>query len=74
MSTTETTTEYLLNKYGRLVMSKTEVAHELNLGLSTISKMMVNNIPLPEYKKMSPSKNARVVFPIAGVAEFMSKS
>ena len=62
----------LQHKYNKLALSKSELAQELGMGLSTVSKMMAEGIGLPNYKKIGNAKNSRVLFPLADVAEFLS--
>lgn len=62
----------LQEKYKKSGISKPELAHELNLGLSTISKMMADGYGLPNYKKLGTAKNSRVIFPLINVAEFLA--
>jgi len=62
----------LLKKYGKSAIGKKELAYELNIGVSTLSKRMTEGMNLPNYRKIGDAKNARVIFPIIDVAEFLS--
>lgn len=62
----------LRDTYKKSALSKTELASELGIGLSTVSKMMAEGIGLPNYMKIGTAKNSRVMFPIVDVAEFIS--
>ena len=62
----------LQEKYNKVALSKQELAHELGLGLSTVSKFMSDGIGLPNYKKIGTAKNSRVIFPLINVAEFLA--
>jgi predicted DNA-binding transcriptional regulator AlpA len=62
----------LYEKYGKVALSKQELAKELGMGLSTVSKLMHEGIGLPNYIKVGTAKNARVLFPIDEVANFLS--
>lgn len=64
--------ESLRESYGKSGLSKGELAIELGLGLSTVSKMMADGIGLPNYKKIGTAKNSRVIFPLVDVAEFLA--
>ena len=64
--------ERLETKYKKAVMTKAEVAHELGIGLSTISKLMSEGAPLPIYHKVGMTKNSRVIFPLVDVASFLA--
>ncbi len=68
----QTIYESLRDTYKKLGLSKTELANELGLGLSTVSKMMADGIGLPNYRKIGIAKNARVIFPLVDVAEFLT--
>lgn len=64
--------ESLRETYGKSGLSKVELANELGLGLSTVSKMMADGMGIPNYRKIGEAKNARVIFPLIDVAEFLS--
>ncbi len=64
--------ESLRETYGKSGLSKVELANELGMGLSTVSKMMADGIGLPNYKKIGHAKNSRVIFPLINIAEFLS--
>ena len=68
------TLDALQHKYGKLALSKRELAQELGMGLSTVSKMMAEGMGLPNYKKVGTARNSRVLFPLADVAEFLSNT
>jgi len=62
----------LRETYKKAGLSKSELAKELGIGLSTVSKMMANSIGLPHYIKLGEAKNSRVLFPLVDVANFLS--
>ncbi len=64
--------ESLRDTYKKLGLSKQELANELGMGLSTVSKMMADGIGIPRYRKIGSAKNSRVIFPIVDVAEFLA--
>ena len=64
--------ESLRDTYKKLGLTKQELASELGLGLSTVSKMMADGMGLPHFKKLGTAKNSRVIFPIVDVAEFLA--
>lgn len=70
----KTTLDALQHKYGKLALSKRELAQELGMGLSTVSKMMAEGMGIPNYKKLGTTKNARVVFPLTEVADFLART
>ena len=62
---------YLLNKYGKLGLTRQETAVELGISLSFLDKLLREGVGLPTYKKIGRSKKPRIVFPIDAIAEFM---
>ena len=64
----------LYNKYGFLVISKKELAKEMGIGLSTLSRYIKEGMGLPPYKKLGESKNSKVVFNLRDVASFLSET
>jgi len=72
LNTSTAILQSLQEKYKKVALSKQELANELGLGLSTVSKFMADGIGLPNYKKIGHAKNSRVIFPIVNVAEFLS--
>jgi len=61
-------------KYNRATISKREMAHELNISYSTIDNYLAKGYGTPNYKKLGTAKNAKVVFNIIDVAEFLSQT
>ena len=64
-------TDYLLNKYGRLGISRQETAYELGISLSFLDKLLKEGIGLPNYKKIGKSQKPRIVFPVDAIASYM---
>lgn len=62
---------YLLNKYGKLGLTRQETADELGISLSFLDKLLREGTGLPAYRKIGKSQKPRVVFPIDSVADFM---
>ena len=71
-TSSENTYTYLRKKYNRAVLSKREIAQELNISLSTLDSYMAQGIGLPKYKKLGKAKNARVIFNIYDVAIYLN--
>lgn len=67
-------TDYLLNKYRKLGLSRQETAHELGISLSFLDKLLREGIGLPNYRKIGRSKKPRIVFPIDAISSFMMNS
>lgn len=63
--------DYLLNKYCKLGLTRQETAKELGISLSFLDKLLREGIGLPTYRKIGRSKKPRVIFPVDSVAEFM---
>jgi len=53
-------------------LSKKNLADELDVSISTIDRNIAHNLGLPPYKKLGKSKNAKVIFNIIDVAEFLA--
>ena len=66
--------DYLKGKYKRLLISKYEFAAEMGIGRSTLDLYMAKGVGLPSYKKLGDAKNARVVFNVIDVAEFLAST
>lgn len=66
--------EYLLKKYKRAVISKVEMANELGISSSTLDLYIAKGTGLPNYKKLGKAKNAKVVFNLLDVADYLTKT
>lgn len=64
----------LKERYGRVTISKAEMANELNISYSTIDGYIAKGYGIPNYKKLGTAKNAKVVFNIIDVSEFLSQT
>jgi len=64
----------LLTRYKKVVLNKEELAHELGVSVSAINNCIVKGYGIPEYTKLGHQANARVVFPVVCVAEFLSNT
>jgi len=62
----------LIARYKRASISKAEMANELGVTVYSIDKYMANGLGVPPYKKLGKAKNAKVVFNIIDVAEFLA--
>ncbi len=64
----------LRERYKKSTLSKKEMANELGISYSGIDNMIAKAYGIPPYKKLGKSRNAKVVFPIIGVADFLSQT
>lgn len=64
----------LQNRYQKSSLNKKELAKELSVSVSSVNNSIVKGAGIPEYKKLGDAKNARVVFPIVCVAEYLSNT
>ena len=64
----------LQTRYKRATISKSEMSHELSVSYSTIDGYIAKGYGIPNYKKLGTAKNAKVVFNIIDVAEFLSQT
>jgi predicted DNA-binding transcriptional regulator AlpA len=66
--------KYLNKKYKRAVISKAEMADELGISSSTLDLYIAKGTGLPNYKKLGKAKNAKVVFNLFDVADFLTNT
>ena len=64
----------LKDRYGKATLSKTEMANELGISYSTIDGYISKGYGIPNYKKLGTAKNAKVVFNIIDISEFLSQT
>ena len=64
----------LREQYKRMTISKSEMASELGISNSTLDLYISKGIGLPNYKKLGTAKNAKVVFNLIDVADFLSRT
>lgn len=64
--------EDLKNRYQKSTLNKKELAHELGLSVSAINNYIVKGYGCPAYKKLGDAKNAKVVFPLPAIADYLS--
>ena len=64
----------LQTRYKRATISKRELATELGISYSTIDGYISKGYGIPNYKKLGTAKNAKVVFNIIDVSEFLSQT
>jgi hypothetical protein len=64
----------LQTRYKKSTLSKREMATELGISYSGIDNMIAKCYGIPDYKKLGTAKNAKVVFNIIDVAQFLSQT
>ena len=64
----------LRKKYKRMTISKSEMSNELGISNSTLDLYIAKGIGLPNYKKLGTAKNAKVIFNLLDVAEFLANT
>ena len=64
----------LQTRYKKSTLSKREMATELGISYSTIDGYIAKGYGIPNYKKLGTAKNAKVVFNIIDVSEFLSQT
>ena len=64
----------LKERYQKSTLSKKEMAHELGISYSTIDNYIAKGCGIPNYKKLGTAKNAKVIFSITDIAEFLAKT
>ena len=65
-------TNTLVTKYGKTTLTKKDLCIEMSIGLSTLNAYMKDGIKLPNYKKIGSATNAKVLFNVADVAEYLT--
>ncbi|RUM45484.1 MAG: hypothetical protein DSY46_02855 [Hydrogenimonas sp.] len=73
-TTTKLIYEDLRSRYNKAVISKKELARELGVSLSTIDNYIARGYGIPNYKKLGTAHNARVVFSLIDVANFLAET
>ena len=73
-STAEMIYQDLKSRYNKATLTKKEYSNELGLSVSTIDLYMQKGLGIPNYKKLGTAKNAKVVFSIIDVAEYLSQT
>lgn len=69
----ETILQDLQNRYKKSVLNKQELANEIGMSVGAINNYISKGYGVPKYKKLGPSKNAPVVFPLIYVANYLSE-
>jgi len=64
----------LYKKYDKHTLNKYELSQELGISQSCINSYIAKGYGIPSYLKIGKSKNARVLFNIIDVAEFLSQT
>ncbi len=64
----------LKSRYNKASINKKEIAHELDVSTSTIDLYISKGVGIPNYKKLGTAKNAKVIFNIIDVAEYLSQT
>ena len=71
---TELVYQDLKSRYNKATLTKIELANEFTVSTSTIDLYISKGIGIPNYKKLGTAKNAKVVFNIIDVAEYLSQT
>ncbi len=66
--------EDLKSRYNKATLTKKELAKEFTVSTSTIDLYISKGIGIPNYKKLGTAKNAKVVFNIIDVAEYLTQT
>lgn len=71
---TELVYQDLKSRYNKATLTKKELANEFTVSTSTIDLYISKGIGIPNYKKLGTAKNAKVIFNIIDVAEYLSQT
>ena len=69
---TELVYQDLKSRYNKATLTKKELANEFTVSTSTIDLYISKGIGIPNYKKLGTAKNAKVIFNIIDVAEYLT--
>lgn len=64
----------LADKYGKSVLNKTELSHELGISVSTINNYISKGFGIPNFIKVGKSANGTVIFPVEEIAMFLTNT
>lgn len=64
----------LKTRHQKATLNKKELANEFGVSISTIDLYMQKGMGIPNYKKLGTAKNAKVVFNIIDVAEYLTQT
>ena len=64
----------LKSRHKKATLNKKELANELGVSVSTVDLYISKGMGIPNYKKLGTAKNAKVVFNIIDLAEFLSNT
>ena len=64
----------LTTRYKKTTITKKELAHELNVSVSSINNYISKGYGIPEYKKIGDARNGTVLFPVICVAKYLSNT
>ena len=65
------TFQYLVDKHGKAALTRKTLANELTCSVSTIDRLLKDGRGLPNFIRIGTGKRARIIFPIAEVADFL---
>lgn len=72
MSDVQIYVDFLTKKYNKVTLTRTELAKELNLSISTLERMLDKKILHIRHKREGNSQKAKYIFPILEVANYLS--
>jgi len=64
----------LRTRYKKASLSKAETAKELGVSIATLDRYIKKGYGIPNYKKIGSAKNAKMIFNIIDIAEFLSQT
>jgi len=64
----------LKERYNKLTLTKKELAHELNISVSSINTYISKGYGIPEYIKIGEAKNGKVLFNLQSIADYLSNT
>ena len=69
---TITLVDQLFHLYNKVVFTRLDLAKMMNVSISYIAKSITRGYGIPNYKRLGPKQNSKVIFNIQDVAEFLN--
>ena len=63
----------LMQRYKTMLISKKELALELGISYSSVENYIDRGYGVPKYKQLGTPKNAKIVFNLIDIAEFLAE-
>ncbi len=72
MSDVQIYVDFLIKKYNKVTLTRSELAKELNLSISTLERMLDKKTLKIRHRREGNSQKAKYIFPIVEIANYLS--